>query len=128
MNINRVTLLGNLTRMAEHKTTQTGKTVATFSLATNRKWKTEDGEKREMAEFHNCVAWGFLAERVSAMDSGSLVYVEGRLQTRSWDKADGTKAYKTEVVADTLHLIQKVETPDQAAPVEAAEGDENPAF
>ena len=99
--VNKVILIGRLGRDPELRTTQGGKEVATFSLATSRKWKDRNGERQEDTEWHNIVAWDKLAGIVSQYyTKGSLVYVEGRLKTRSWDdKNSGEKKYMTEVIA-----------------------------
>ena len=115
MDINRTQILGNLTRSAELKTTPSGQTVANFAVATNHKWKTKEGEDRDTAEFHNCVAWGWLAELVGQLEKGARLMVEGRLQTRSWEKPDGSKAYKTEVVAASILPIKRIELPGRDA-------------
>jgi single-strand DNA-binding protein len=106
-NINRVTLYGNLTREPEHKVTEGGTNITNFSLATNYRWKDKDGEKKEAVQYHDLVAFGWLAEAAATLLKGDPVYVEGRLQTRSWEKPDGTKAYKTEVVVTLLLPIKR---------------------
>jgi len=101
-NINKVTIEGNLTRVPEMKVLPSGQNVTSMSIATNRKYKKKDGELQEEVEFHNVVVWGNQAESVSKyLTKGSSALVEGRLQTRSWDK-DGTTMYRTEVVADNV--------------------------
>lgn len=105
--LNRATVLGNLTRDPETRTTASGQTVVSFSVATSRRWKDKQtNEMREATEFHSIVAWGGLATTVGTYcHKGSKVYVEGRLQTRSWDDPSGQKKYRTEIVADTLILL-----------------------
>ena len=105
--LNRVTLIGNTTATPEVKETPNGQKVATFSLATNRVWKdSASGTKQEAVEFHNIVVWGNLAGIVeSYLEKGKKVYIEGRLQTRSWDDPTGAKRYKTEIVADNVILL-----------------------
>ncbi len=106
MNVNKAIILGNLTRDPEIKTISSGQTVASFSIATNRFWKDKtSGEKKKSAEYHNIIAWGRLAEIAQQfLTKGSLVYIEGRLQTKSWEDQQGNKKYKTEVVAEKMQL------------------------
>lgn len=106
LSINRATILGNLTRDPEVRYTPNGQAVANFGVATNRRWKNPTGEMQEATEFHDVVAWGKLAEQISQMiKKGSPVYVEGRLQTRSWEAPDGTKRYRTEIVAQVISAL-----------------------
>jgi len=106
--VNKVTLIGNITRDPAVKTTETGKKIALFTIATNRYYKTAEGESKSESEFHNCVAWGNLAERVEKyLLKWKLVYAEGRLRTRVIEKDDGTKIYKTEVVVSHLIFLNK---------------------
>lgn len=106
--VNKVILVGNLTRDPELKTTATGQSIATFGLATNRQWMTSGSEKRSSAEFHECVAWARLAEICKQyLKKGMLVYVEGYLKTRSWDMEDGTKRFRTEVVLQDMIMLEK---------------------
>lgn len=107
MYINKVILFGNLTRDPELKALPSGMNVVNFSIATNRVFKDRDGKKQEQADFHNIVVFGRQADTVSQyLKKGSSVYVEGRLQTRSWEK-DGEKKYRTEVVADRVQFGPK---------------------
>ncbi|HET8581583.1 MAG TPA: single-stranded DNA-binding protein [Candidatus Paceibacterota bacterium] len=104
MYLNKVMLYGNLTRDPELRTLPSGAPVTNFSIATNRTFKDRDGNRQEQTEFHNIVVFGRQAETVSQyLKKGSAAYVEGRLQTRSWDK-DGQKQYRTEVIADTVQF------------------------
>ena len=97
--LNRVQLIGNLTRDPELRYTPSGTAVCSFGLATNRSWTTDTGEKHEESEFHNIVAWNKLAELCSQfLVKGRKVYVEGRLATRSWNAQDGQQKSRTEVV------------------------------
>lgn len=106
--VNKVTLIGNVTRDPAVKTTESGKKMALFTIATNRYYKTADWENKSESEFHNCVVWGNLAERVEKfLVKGKLIYAEGRLRTRVIDKDDGTKLYKTEVVISHLIFLNK---------------------
>ncbi len=100
MNLNRVFILGNIVAPPEARMTQSGQTVATFRVATNRVWKDQGGNKQEAAEFHTIVVWGRLAEVARQyLAKGQLVFVEGRIQTRSWQTPDGQKRYRTEIIA-----------------------------
>jgi len=106
--VNKVILVGNLTRAPELKETQNGQKVATFGVATNRAWVTSGGEKHESAEFTECVAWSKLAEICSTLlKKGNLVYVEGYLKTRVWDLPDGTRKHRTEVVVEDMIILEK---------------------
>lgn len=106
--INKVFLIGNLTRDAELKQTATSQPIATFGLATNRTWITRDGQKHSSSEFHELVAWGKLAEICSQyLKKGKLVYVEGYLKTRSWDTPEGIKKFRTEVVVTDMIMLEK---------------------
>lgn len=104
LNLNRAMILGNATRDAELRTTPNGKSVASFAVATNRRWSDrESGETREEVQFHEVVAWGKLGEIADMIvKKGTKVYVEGRLQTRSWEGQDGAKREKTEIIADNI--------------------------
>lgn len=104
--LNRVQLIGNLTRDPELRYTPQGTAVCTFGVATNREWTTESGEKRDEADFHNVVSWNKLAELCSQLLSkGAKVYVEGRLSTRSWTGQDGVNRKTTEVVISEMILL-----------------------
>ncbi len=106
--INKVILVGNLTRDPELKETQNGQKVVTFGMATNRQWVTSTGDRQESAEFTECVAWSKLAEIcANLLKKGKLVYVEGYLKTRSWDQPDGTKKHRTEVVVEDMAILEK---------------------
>lgn len=105
--VNKVMLIGNLTRDPEMRYTPQGTAVANFTVATNRNWVYE-GEEREAVDFHNVVAWNKLAEICGQLlQKGSKVYVEGRLQTRDWVGNDGQKKYKTEVNIDEMILLAR---------------------
>lgn len=105
MNLNKVFIIGNLTRDPELKTLPSGTSVASFGVATNRVWKDQSGAKKEDVQFHNIVAFARQAEIVSQyLKKGSSIFVEGRLQTQSWDGQDGKKNYKTEIVAERIQL------------------------
>ena len=105
MYLNKAIIIGNLTRDPELKSLPSGVQVASFSLATNSVWKDKDGGKKEDTQFHNIVVFGRQAETVSQyLRKGSSALVEGRIQTRSWDAPDGTKKYRTEIVADRVQF------------------------
>lgn len=106
--LNKVMLIGQVGRDPEMRYTPSGKPVTSFSLATSRTWITADGERREATEWFNIVAWRELAEICKQyLRKGSTVYIEGRLQTRSWEGADGQRHYRTEVVADEMILLDR---------------------
>ena len=106
MYLNKVQIYGNLTRDPELKSLPSGSAVVSFGVATNRTWKDKDGSKKEQTEFHNLVAFGRTAEVIAQyMKKGKPIYVEGRIQTRSWEgKEDGKKQYRTEVVVETFQF------------------------
>ena len=105
--INRATILGNVTRDNELRYTQNNQAVLSFSVATNESYFDEKSkERKETSSFHNCVVWGKRAEALNKiMHKGIKVYVEGRLQTRSWDDKTGAKRYTTEIVASNVILL-----------------------
>jgi single-strand DNA-binding protein len=104
--MNKVILLGNLTRDPELRYTENSKAVCTFGLATNRNWTTDTGEKREETEFHRIVAWDKLAELCDKyLRKGRKVYVEGRLQSRSYTGQDGIEKHTTEIVIDDMVMV-----------------------
>lgn len=98
--MNTVQIMGNLTKDAEVRYTKSGKAVATFTVAASNTHVTPDGETKEQTAFVNCVAWGKQGEQVGQLAKGSKCFVEGRLQTRSYETKDGQKKYVTEVVAN----------------------------
>ena len=97
--MNTVQILGNLTRDPEVRYTQSGKAVATFNVAASNTYIDSNNETKEQTAFINCVAWGKLGESVGNLRKGNRCFIEGRLQTRSYENADGQKKYVTEVVA-----------------------------
>jgi single-strand DNA-binding protein len=105
--LNKVQLIGNVGRDPEMKYLASGEAMTTFSLATNRRWRGQDGQPHEQTEWHTVVAWRKLAEQCGEyVEKGRQVYVEGRLQTRTWDDAaSGQKRYRTEIVAEQLVLL-----------------------
>ncbi len=105
--VNKVFLIGNLGRDPEVRSTPSGQPVASFSVATSRRWRDRDGNRQEQTEWHNVVCWGKLAEVAGQyLTKGKQVFVEGRLQTRSWDdKNSGEKRYKTEVICENFQML-----------------------
>ena len=116
--LNKVTLIGNLGQDPELKSLDGGNTVATFSLATSNRWKDKDGNRQEATEWHNIVCWGRQAEVAGEyLTKGKQVYVEGRLQTRSWDDKDsGKKVYRTEVVCSNFQMLGRKDSGDEEPP------------
>ena len=118
INLNKVTLIGNITKDIELKSLPSGNSVASFNLATNRIWKDNNGQKQEQAEFHSIIVFGKQAETINQYcKKGDQLYVEGRLQTRSWDNAEGKKQYKTEIVLESFQFGNKNEK-SETKPVE----------
>lgn len=108
MNLNKAMIIGRLTKDPEGRTTTSGRSVTSFSVATNRVWSDASGAKQEATEYHNVVLWGRLAEIAAQyLVKGQEVYVEGRLQTRSWEGQDGVKRYTTEIVGDNMQMGSK---------------------
>ncbi len=108
MNVNIVILVGRLTDNPETRSTPGGQQVCSFRMATNRTWTDKQGTKQERVEYHTVIAWRRLAEIASQyLAKGGLVFVEGHLETRSWQGADGQKKYRTEIIADRLQLGPK---------------------
>lgn len=120
-NINKVILLGNVTRDPEMRAiTASNQYITTFGLATNREWITKDGRKEQSAQFHDVVCFGRLAEIANQLlKKGTLAYIEGYLKTRSWDDATGVKKFKTEVVAEDLIKLEKRPKEEEMAVTEA---------
>lgn len=108
MNLNRVVIIGRMTADPELRTTSTGKSVTSFGVATNRYWTNNQGERQEETEFHNVVVWGRQAEVVNQfLKKGSLIMIEGRLQTRDWEGKDGQKRRTTEIVTRNIQFGPK---------------------
>lgn len=106
MDLNRATIMGRLTRDPELRSLPSGRSVATFGVATGRMWTDANGEKQKQTEFHNIVMWSKLGEIANQyLKKGSRVYIEGRLQTRDWAGQDGVKRYRTEIVADNMIML-----------------------
>ncbi len=121
--LNKVILIGNLTRDPELRYTPNGTAVCTFGLATNRGWTTESGEKKEETEFHRVVSWNKLAELCNQLlAKGRKVYVEGRLQTRSWQGQDGQQRTTTEIVIEDMIILDSKRIDAGIQPTEGVAG------
>lgn len=108
MNINKVFVAGNLTREVELRSTPSGKSVASFSVATNRIWMDANKQKQQEVEFHNIVVWGRMAELCSQyLAKGRSVFIEGRIKTRKWQDASGAKKSRTEIIAENIQFGPK---------------------
>lgn len=106
--LNKVLIIGRLGRDPEMRYTPAGRPVTTFSVATSRSWNTSDGERRSETEWFNVVAWGNLAEICKQyLTKNRLVYIEGRLQSRHWDDADGNKHHSIEIVASEMIMLDE---------------------
>jgi single-strand DNA-binding protein len=117
--LNKVLLIGNLGRDPEMRYTPNGKPVTSFSLAATRNWVSADGERHDETEWFNVVAWGNLAEICNQhLNKGQKVYVEGRLQTRSWEDGNGQKHFRTEVVANEMIIL--TDRPEQSESLNSA--------
>lgn len=131
MNLNKVMVIGNLTRDPESRTTPNGKNVTQFSVATSRVWVNEAGVKQEEVEYHNIVAWAKLGEICqNYLGKGRKVYVEGRLKTRDWVGQDGVKRFRTEIIAENMIMLDRAPQGNSAptyAPVAKTAVDENSA-
>lgn len=128
MNLNKAIIIGNLTRDPELRALPSGVKVSTLGVATNRVWRDKNGAKQEDAQFHNVVVFGNQAENVAQyLRKGSIVLVEGRMQTRSWEGPDGKKQYRTEIVAERVQFGPKTSSagprPAAADPVSPAPAD-----
>lgn len=120
--LNRAQLIGNVTRPPEVRMAGAHK-VASFSIATNRSWKDQSGQRKDKAEFHNIVAWSKLAEICELyLKKGTKVYIEGRMQTRDWEGEDGVKRYRTEIVAENLIMLG---SKGEGSPAEATQSEES---
>lgn len=123
--VNRVTLLGNVTRDPELKSTGNGQSVCTFGLATNRVWRDSSGERQSLPEYHNLVAWGGLGEFCGQhVRKGKPLFIEGYLKTRSWDGQEGTKVFRTEIVIENLVLLGPRDEGEEMVPAPLEDPDE----
>ncbi|MDE1970196.1 MAG: single-stranded DNA-binding protein [Patescibacteria group bacterium] len=121
MNLNKVILIGRLTNDPDLRTTPSGQSVTTVSVATNRVWFDQNKQKKEDTEFHSVVVWGRQAETVHQfLKKGALIYVEGRLRTRSWNDTTGNKRKVTEIVAENIQFGPRAQgtgfAPNASAP------------
>ena len=108
MNLNKVNLIGRLTRDPQSKSLPSGQSVTSFGLATDRFYNDKAGQRQQQTEFHNIVLFGKIADIASQyLNKGSLVFIEGRLQTRSWQDPSGVQKYKTEIVGERLQMGPK---------------------
>lgn len=106
--VNKVILIGNLTRDPDMRQTPNGQLVCTFGIATNRQWMAKDGGKHSSAEFHELVAWARLADICGKyLKKGKLIYIEGYLKTRAWDTPEGIRRHKTEVIVQDMIMLEK---------------------
>lgn len=125
--VNKAILIGRLGADPELRYTPSGVAVVNFNIATDQGWKDDSGEWQDRTEWHSIVAWRDLAERCAEyLKKGQRVYIEGRLQTRSWEGQDGVKRYKTEIVARTMEMLDSRSTVAQEE-TPAAEPQEAPA-
>jgi single-strand DNA-binding protein len=123
--LNKAMVIGNLTRDPESKATPSGTNVCNFSVATSQTWNDASGAKQEKTEFHNIVAWGKLADICAQyLVKGRKVFVEGRLQTRDWQAQDGSKKYRTEIVAENMIILDRAGTPAAGGTNKPAKGPE----
>ncbi len=128
--VNKVILIGNLTRDPEMRQTPNGQQVATFGLATNREWVTRDGMRHTSSEYHEIVAWSRLADICGKyLKKGKLVYIDGYLKTRSWDTPEGIKKFKTEIVIQDMIMLEKrpINATEEYIPEEGLETNNNVA-
>ncbi len=125
--VNKVILVGNLGKDPEVKYTAGGVPVANFTIATSEKWTDKNGEKQERTEWHRIVAWRKLAEICGEyMSKGKQVYIEGKLQTRSWEDKDGQTRYTTEIMADNIVLLgRKGQEGQESGDKSSAENDDH---
>jgi single-strand DNA-binding protein len=106
LGVNKVILMGHLGKDPELRYTPAGQATASFSLATTEKWTDKNGQRQERTEWHNIVTWAKTAELANQyLKKGSPVYIEGRINYRSWDDKDGNKKYKTDIVANQINFL-----------------------
>jgi single-strand DNA-binding protein len=128
--VNKAILIGNLGKDPELRYTPSGRAVANFSIATSEKWKGQDGENQEKTEWHNIVLWGRTAELAKEyLSKGSPVYIEGRIQTRSYEDKNGVKKYITEIVGQRMQFLgRRGETGSDYTPPPPPPADESAPF
>lgn len=122
MSVNKAILIGNLGKDPELRYTPAGKAVATFTLATTERWTGQDGQKNEKTVWHNIVVWGKQAETVKEyLSKGRQVYIEGRIDNRSYDDKEGNKRYVSEIVVQNFRFLgSRGDAPGEPAPAAAA--------
>lgn len=126
MNLNKVFIIGNLTRDPELRMLPSGAPVVSFGVATNRIWKNQQGQKQEEVQFHNVVVFGRQAEIANQyLSKGRMVFIEGRIQTRDWEGKDGVKRNRTEIIAERVQFGPR---PGGFNPKEEGESKEQPSF
>jgi single-strand DNA-binding protein len=119
MNLNKVFLIGRLTKDPEMKNLPSGRNLCQISIATDRFYTDKDGNKKQETEFHNIILFGRLAEIASQyLRKGSLVFIEGRLRTRNWEDGSGNKKSRTEIIAERIQLGPKAAPKDELPPIE----------
>jgi single-strand DNA-binding protein len=122
MNLNKVFLIGRLTKDPELKNLPSGKSLCQISIATDRFYTDKDGNKKQETEFHNVILFGRLAEIASQyLKKGSLVFIEGRLRTRNWEDSSGNKKSRTEIIAERMQLGPKAAPKEELPPIEEKE-------
>lgn len=127
--LNKAMIIGNLGKDPEIRSTTSGQSVATFSLATGEKFKNKSGEWEERTEWHNIVLWGKLAEIAGEyLAKGKTVYIEGRIQTRKWQDKDGKDRYTTEIVGDTMQMLSPKGKADTSFDVDSFGNFDEPPF
>lgn len=132
--VNRVILIGNLGKDPDLRYTPSGQPVATFPIATSEKWKDKDGQLQQKTNWHNIVAWGRQAEICKEyLKKGSPIYIEGRIQSRSYDDKDGNRRYITEIITTRIQMLGRKgeepsaeQLPEQETETEGIEGDDIP--
>jgi single-strand DNA-binding protein len=126
--LNKAMIIGNLTRDPETRTTPSGQTVTSFSVATNFVWNDQSGQQQSKVEFHNIVAWRKLGEICGQyLSKGTKVYIEGKLQTNEWDSPEGGKRQRAEIIADSMIILspKKEGTPGKEEKEKAPQEEEN---
>lgn len=126
--LNKVMLIGYLGADPEIRYTPSGAAVANFRIATTEQWRSKEGEREERTEWHRIVAWRELGERCGEyLHKGSLVYIEGKIQTRDWEDRDGNKRYTTEIIAQRMQMLDRVAKAAEDVSVEERFAPEEPA-
>ena len=126
--LNKVMLIGYLGADPEIRYTPSGAAVANFRIATTEQWRSKEGEREERTEWHRIVAWRELGERCGEyLHKGSLVYIEGKIQTRDWEDRDGNKRYTTEIIAQRMQMLDRAAKAAEDVSVEERFAPEEPA-